>query len=95
MSHTRRAFIRSNGESEVEEVGGVGEVSGHSRGQVEFSQVLRRNPSVKIASWCRRKFRHTFLYPDLCGACLWLLLRGRLLVLLHAPYLFQDGMLVL
>jgi len=53
MGPTRRAFIGSNGESEVEEVGGVGEVGDHSRGQVEFSQVLRCNPSVKIASWRR------------------------------------------
>jgi len=47
MSHTRRAFIRSNGESKVEEVGRVGEVGDHSRGQVEFSQVLQYDPSVK------------------------------------------------
>ena len=39
MSHTRRAFIRSDGESKVEEVGGVDEVGDHGRGQVEFSQV--------------------------------------------------------
>lgn len=93
MSHTRRTLIGSNGESKVEEVGGVGEVGDHSRGQVEFSQVLRRKPIGQSRKLAQTKSRHTFLYPDLCGACLGLLLCGRLLVLLHAPYLFQDVML--
>lgn len=35
--------------------------------------------------------RQTFLYADLCCAGLWLFLRRRVLVLLHAPYLSATG----
>jgi len=35
------AFIGSNCESEVKKVGRVREVSDHSRGEVELSQILR------------------------------------------------------
>jgi hypothetical protein len=39
MNHMRRTFIRSDSESEVEKVCGIGEVGDHSRWQVEFSQI--------------------------------------------------------
>ena len=38
--YMRHTFIRSDGESEIEEVRGVGEVGDHSGGKVEFGQIL-------------------------------------------------------
>ena len=40
-SHEQRAFIGSDGESEVKEVGRVGEIGHHGRGKVELSQILK------------------------------------------------------
>ena len=35
----RHTFVRGDGESEVQEVGGVGEVSFHGGREVKFSQI--------------------------------------------------------
>ena len=43
------AFIGSNGEGKVEEVRRVGEIGDHGRGEVEFSQILWKNKSAKLA----------------------------------------------
>ncbi len=67
MNHMRRTFIRSESESEVEKVCGIGEVGDHSRWQVEFSQILWCNPSVKIASCHRRICRIPFC-TRICAA---------------------------
>jgi hypothetical protein len=58
-------------------------VEGRSSSVRSYSedQQRRKPPKEKMDAM------HTFLHSDLGGAGLWLPLRHRLLVLLHAPYL--------
>lgn len=59
------------------------------------SSVKSYSETHQICKLVRTNQTHTFLYPDLCGARLGLLLCRRLLILLHGPYLIRGVRLVL
>lgn len=85
-------FIGGNRQGKVEEIGGIGEVCLHCRRQVKFSQVWSRTSTGSDGLVVEAKYGEpTFLYSNLRGACLWFLLRSRILVLLHTPNLFEHG----
>ena len=83
-----RTFVWGNGECEVEEISGIWEMRLHGRWEVEFCQVWNMCASEFLSARDQKRIRPTFLYTNLGRAGLWLLLSGRLLGLLHAPYLW-------
>ena len=80
-------FVRGNGEGEVQEISGIWEMGLHGRREVEFCQVWQMYAPEFLLDRDRCKIRPTFLDTNLGCAGLRLLLSGRLLGLLHAPYL--------
>ena len=80
-------FVWGDGKCEVEEISGIWEMGLHGRREVEFCQVWQMYAPEFLLDRDRCKIRPTFLDTNLGCAGLRLLLSGRLLGLLHAPYL--------
>jgi len=87
VGDTCRTFVWGDGECEVEEISGILEMGLHGRWEVEFCQIWNMHTPKLLSAGDGKRMRPTFLDTDLSRAGLWLLLSGRLLGLLHAPYL--------
>lgn len=86
---TYRTFVWGDGECEVEEISGIFEMGLHGRWEVEFCQIwnMHMHAPKFLSAGDGKRMRPTLLDTNLGRAGLWFLLSGRLLGLLHAPYL--------
>jgi hypothetical protein len=88
-----RTLVGGDGQGKVEEIIRICEFRLHCRRKIKFCQVCRRvelMDNERCGTLDIGDVARTFLHPYLSGTGLGLLLRGRVLVLLHAPDLDET-----